>query len=368
MSENTPPYRLGPKPLPFQLAMASLASAGLAGGKSYDAQTLQAFFRGIQKYQGHDFHRPSMALDVLWQEGAASLYCAPDAGGGKAAVPVVLIPSMVNRSDILDLLPERSLLRWLAAQGLRACLFDWGEPMTDAGQESFDAALTQRLIPALEAIEGPVIVLGYCMGGLFATALAVHRPEKVKAAILLATPWDFHAGEVAYLKNRLVAMGPMASLHMAQHGSLPQGWMQAVFASLDPESTIDKFARFAAMENDAEEALFVAVEDWVNNGVDLPAAIAGTCLNNWYEGNEPARGAWVVAGKSVRAADVSCPVMLVAAKGDKITPPESALAFAAGRENVQTLVCETGHVGLLAGRKAVEAVWKPVADWCKAHQ
>ena len=50
--------RSGPKPLPFQLGMASLASAGLAGGEVFDAQTLQDFFRGIQKYQAYDFNVP----------------------------------------------------------------------------------------------------------------------------------------------------------------------------------------------------------------------------------------------------------------------------------------------------------------------
>lgn len=346
--------------------MASLASTGAAGGTVFDAATLQDFFKGIQKYQGHSFERPPHDLQTTWQGGQARLLSGKTASGGRGT-PVVLVPSMINKSDILDLLPDRSLLRWLSAHGFETHLYDWGIPVEDAGQADFDCAVKDRLAPALESLGRPAIVLGYCMGGLFASALATIRPDLVKAMILLAAPWNFHAGN-QYLKNRLSIMAPMAGPYMAQYGRLPESWMQAVFASLDPESTIRKFSGFAKMEDEAKEALFVAVEDWLNDGIDLPSGIGKLCLTPWYENNDPFEGRWQVCGKTVSASAITMPTLVIAAKGDRIVPKESALAFAQQADGAKSIVCNTGHIGLLAGSKAVEQVWKPIADWCAAHQ
>lgn len=358
--------RSGPKPLPFQLSMASLASAGLAGGTVFDAKTLQGFFRGIQKYQAHEFKRVPGKLEKVWGEGQASLYCVPGAPA-QHSIPVVLIPSMINKSDILDLLPEKSLLRWLAIQGFAVHLFDWGQPTEDEGQKDFDTAISERLLPALDSIAGPVILLGYCMGGLFTAAVSTIRPEKVRAQILLASPWNFH-DEKSYLRNRLTVMDPMAQTYMQQYSRLPESWMQAVFASLDPEGSIRKFSGFANMQDDGKERMFVAVEDWLNEGIDLPSGVARTCLTNWYQHNEPYNGAWTVLGQTIDAAQIEAPTLVIAAKGDRIVPPDSARGYAVQNPGAKTIVCETGHVGLLAGSKAEAQAWKPIADWCALHQ
>ena len=54
-----------------------MASAGLAGGTAFSDDTLQDFFKGIQKYQGHGFKRAMPELSAVWQAGAA-----PFLGGG----------------------------------------------------------------------------------------------------------------------------------------------------------------------------------------------------------------------------------------------------------------------------------------------
>ena len=41
---------------------------------------------------------------------------------------MLVVPSLINRAYILVLAPGRSALRWLAAQGLRPILMDWGAP------------------------------------------------------------------------------------------------------------------------------------------------------------------------------------------------------------------------------------------------
>ena len=52
--------------------------------------------------------------------------CSTTARPGGA--PLLAVPSLINRAYVLDLAPGRSLLRYLAAQGLRPLLVDWGAP------------------------------------------------------------------------------------------------------------------------------------------------------------------------------------------------------------------------------------------------
>jgi len=51
---------------------------------------------------------------------------------------VLVIPSLINRHYILDLLSERSFVRFLRAAGLRPLVIDWGEP----GEPSANSAST----------------------------------------------------------------------------------------------------------------------------------------------------------------------------------------------------------------------------------
>lgn len=360
--------RNGPKPLPFQLTMASMAAAGMAGGTVFEAATLQNFFAGIQKYQKHGFKRVMPPLPCVWEAGEARLFYAPAAPKATHNTPVFIIPSMVNKSDILDLLPGRSLLRWLSSQGFDTYLFDWGRPTQDSAQSSLDDATEKRLLVALESVGRPALLLGYCMGGLVAAAAAALRPGQVKGLVLLATPWNFH-DQLGALKARMALMKPMAIPYMTQYHQLPESWMQAVFATLDPEGSIRKFASFANMEEgDEREQIFIAVEDWLNEGVDLPANIALTCMEEWYESNKPFTGEWAVCATPVRAQDIKAPTFVVAAQADKIVPLESALAFAQQRTKCDKLVCQTGHVGLIAGKNVVEQVWKPMAQWFALQQ
>ena len=91
--------------------------------------------------------------------------------------------------------PVARCLRWLAGQGLRPLLLDWGTP--GPAEASFDLAAygTERLVPALlearRLAGGPVPVMGYCMGGTLAVGLAARRPDDVSALLTIGAPWDF---------------------------------------------------------------------------------------------------------------------------------------------------------------------------------
>lgn len=390
--------RLGPRPLPLLLAsegwmlMRALATAeSLRAGEGgvsllppgvrdqlhgtppeVFATALEtearrrygAFLEGVTAYRAAALPRTTPEPPVVWRSGNCRLLDYGEEAGGR---PVVVVPSLVNRAYILDLTARRSLMRSLAQRGFRPLLLDWGWP--DEEETRFDIAgyVAQRLEPALQAVveqggRAPV-VLGYCMGGLFAMAAACRRPALVAGFIGLAVPWDFRAEPSPAVEALLAARAGVEAM-VAGLGALPVDLVQAFFVALDPGAVARKYRVFAALPPDSPEAAdFTVLEDWLNDGVPLAGPVAMECLTRWYGANAPAAREWVVGGVRVDPARYTGPALIVVPARDRIVPPASALALAAAMAQAETLSVPLGHVGMVAGRRAAEAVYEPVADW-----
>ncbi len=133
---------------------------------------------------------------------------------------------------------------------------------------------------------------------------------------------------------------------------------------------MNKFQRFAAMDMSSDAARdFVLLEDWLNDGVPLPALVARDCLLGWYGENQPGRGTWKVARRRVRPRDIQAPSLVVIPANDRIVPPTSAagLVGSEGLANVTRLDLPLGHIGMMVGSRAIERCWRPVIDWLKAN-
>ncbi len=405
--DQIPPARLGPRPIGLHLmaattslmsSLAALPSARLGSLPWHPTLTraaaeltpqlaeaepdalaaalgveirgkLDALTAGIEAYRRHPYRRALPAPPVAWAEGGSRLldYRA-DARPGTPTV--LLVPSLVNRYYVLDLMEGNSLARWLAEAGFRPLVMDWGDP----GQTERDFDLTDyiagRLARALEAAAAaagrPVGLVGYCMGGNLTVALAGLRPDGVAALALLATPWDFHA-ELAEQARLFASSAATWEGLLTALGELPVDLLQAFFAMLDTNLALRKFAAFAAMDPDSEAARrFVALEDWLNDGVALAAPVARECLLGWYGENTPAQGLWRVAGEPVTPAELDLPVLLAIPESDRIVPPGSARALAAEIPAARVITPRAGHIGMVVGRRAEAGLWRPLADWLTA--
>ena len=324
-----------------------------------------AFLTGIETYRRHPYRRALPEPPVLWQEGTTRLldYGAP------ADPAVLVVPSLINRAYILDLSSETSLLRHLAASGLRPLLLDWGAPASLERGFGLTEYIAGRLDAAAGIVEdeaqGPFGLIGYCMGGLLALALAERRPRSVRALALLATPWSFHA-ERGGQAQLLGALAETLAIAFAPLGELPVDVLQALFTAVDPLVALRKFTRFAKLAPDSREARhFVAVEDWLNDGVPLTLPVARECLAGWYGADLPGRGLWHVAGRPVLPARVRQPALIVVPAQDRIVPPASAAALADALPGAERLTPALGHIGMIVGREAPRQVWQPLAAWLR---
>jgi polyhydroxyalkanoate synthase len=328
------------------------------------ARRTASYLAGLDAYRRHPYRRPAARRRVLWRAGTTRLV---DCGGAQAGPPVLVVPSLVNRWFILDLLPEASFLRHLAQGGVRPLVVDWGMPgPVERGFDLSDYVL--RLEKALAAVAEitpqPVAVLGYCMGGLLALALALRRPQ-IRCLALLATPWDFDAERPE--QARLLRLVTEQMSRFCPNG-LSVDLIQFLFFSLDPFLGQRKFIRFAGLDPAGAEARrFVAVEDWLNDGVPLPLAVARSCARSWYRDNEPGQGRWRVAGQRVRPQLLRSPALVVLPARDRIVPPGSAAPLATQLPAATVLRPPLGHIGMMAAARAPEMLWTPIAEWLRAR-
>jgi len=328
---------------------------------------LEQFVAGIRNYQHHARQPRPQDPPILWSSGSTRLLDYGVFSPSASAVPILVIPSLINRAYILDLAEDRSLMRTLADAGLRPLLIDWGWPKDEERQFGLDDYICGRLQGALNFTRSLSNVrpglLGYCMGGNLALALTQRNPDTVAALALLATPWDFHSdgGTSASL---LKLMTPALERMITDLGVLPVDMLHALFAGLDPSRTGRKFHDFAHTPPDSETATrFVALEDWVNDGVPLPANVARECLFDWYVKNAPHRGDWSVGGHAIDPAAIHLPTFAAIPTMDNIVPPSSAHALADALPNAHVISPSSGHIGMIVGAQAVEQLHLPLAKW-----
>lgn len=318
-----------------------------------DPARLAGALAGLRAYQAAARLAPPPRPPVVAAAGRARLL---DYGG--AGRPVVVVPSLINGARVLDLLPGRSLLRWLAGQGVRPLLVDWGQPSDEECGLSISGHVEALLLPLLRSMPDDFALAGYCLGGTMALAAAAIRPPAALA--LIASPWHFSAYPDA-ARDGLADLWRRARPAADAMGLLPLEVLQAAFWQLDPRRTIDKFVAFGAARRSPEATgLFVALEDWANDGPPLTLAAGEDLVERLFGADLTGRGAWRVAGRCIDTGSIACPVLDIVSSTDRIVPAASAAGIG------QPMTLAQGHVGMIVGSRAQAALWEPLARWLRA--
>lgn len=315
-----------PRPLPLFLQLVRIASQN-------DPQLGRAALQGLALYEQAERPEVRPERPVIAAAGAATLR---DCGGSGASV--VLVPSLINPPEILDLDEEVSLAAAVARMGRRALLLDWGEA---AERSSLDlgAHIEQLLVPLLAQLDEPPAVIGYCLGGTMAIAAANLAP--VERVATIAAPWKF-AGYPDDARAALARLWSAARPAAEQMRALPMEVLQGAFWSLDPERTVAKFARFARLGPRSDRARrFVTLEDWANEGEPLPYPAARELIEDLFGRDLPGSGKWRVTGRAIDDR-LGVPLLNVAAQHDRITP-------AASSPSGDSVQIGAGHVGMVVG-------------------
>ena len=315
--------------------------------RAANPEGMQTALAGLRKYQQAERPPARPVMTALAAVGGATLR---DYGG--TGPPVLFVPSLINPPNILDL-EGRSLLRWLAQRGRRVLLLDWGWP--DAARSGLSVAghVERIVVPLLREMGEPADLVGYCLGGTMAAAAAQLAPAR--SLVTLAAPWHFSAFSQE-ARSDLARLWSDSRGAAEALGVLPMEALQSAFWSLDPERTVAKFEAFAGLEGEAART-FVTLEDWANDGPPLAVAAARELFEDFFAADVPGAGGWTVGGERIDAERLAVPLLNIVSTSDRIVPAATAIASGERIELAQ------GHVGMVVGSSAREALWEPLAGW-----
>ena len=284
---------------------------------------------------------------------------------------VLLVYSLFKRPYVLDLLPERSIVRTLLARGFTVYLTDWQRPETKNSERGFDAYVNGDLacavnhVRAHEGIER-VPLVGCCFGGLLALLYAALHPENVARVATVAVPIEMQSPFAPTIVEYVVRM----------FGNVPGWWIRAWLNAGVPgpdhlsRYVADELQEPALIRTAAGARVARALQPWLDSDVPLTGQVFREAMCNAYWSRDLVKGRLRIGGRFAALENIRCPVLNVSGESDRLVPPVSsnALVDRLGRDVVTNLVFPATHLGLLLGASAHAELWPRIGAWLKAEE
>jgi len=306
--------------------------------------------------------------DIIYEENKLELHrYTPDEATHET--PIFVVYALVNRPYILDLQPDRSVIRRLLEAGFVVYLVDWGEPSrldSALDLEDYVCRYLDNCVDAVCADAGvaDVHLLGYCMGGSMSIMYTALNQTRVRTLALMATPVAFD-GDAGILERWAVHADVETAVET--FGNIPAELLAFQFSMMDPiDQYVGKYVRlYENIENEAFVANFSRMEQWIWDGVDVPGAAYREFVGDLYKENELARNEFALGGERIDLSTIETPVLQIVGEYDHIVPPESSKPFnrKVGSEDTTLIEFPAGHIGISVSSRAQRELWPEVADW-----
>jgi polyhydroxyalkanoate synthase len=309
------------------------------------------------------------AREVFRENKWRLLRYEPRPGGHAFATPVVLVPSLINRYYVLDLMPQKSFVEWLVLRGHDVYCIDWGTPEDEDRFVTFDDVADRYIGRALRVAcrtssSERAHVLGYCLGGTLALIHACVRPERVATLALLAAPVGFHDGGMLSTWSRTRSFDVAAIVDAM--GNVPWQLMQSAFHMLRPTMSAAKATTMLDRAWD-DEFLdgFFALETWGSDNVSFPGACYRRYIEELYRNDALVAGSFTLSGEPVRLEALERPLLTVTFESDAIVPwPSAAVVMdRVSSRDRHRLHLPGGHVGAVVSKKAAQGLWPAIAKF-----
>lgn len=288
--------------------------------------------------------------------------------------PILLVPSLINRHYVLDLLPGKSFTEHLVQQGFDVFCIDWGTPQDEDRYLSFDdiadtyVGRAIRVAASFGRRPGKAHVLGYCMGGTLAVAHAAAHPTRFASLLALAAPVRFH--DDGLLSRWVRSPGFDVDALVNGFGNVPWPLMQASFHMLRPTLSLWKAVKLVDRAwDDRFLDGFFATETWGNDNVSFPGECYRTYIRELYREDRLVRGEMALSGRRLRLEDIDCPLLAITFAHDHIVPHQSAsvLVDRVSSDDKEHLHLPGGHVGAVVSSAAKRELWPRMCAWWAAR-
>ncbi|GAB3030106.1 class III poly(R)-hydroxyalkanoic acid synthase subunit PhaC [Natronobiforma cellulositropha] len=312
---------------------------------------------------------------VVYEENKLRLLHYESQTESQHDVPILIVYALINRPYILDLQPDRSVVRTLLEEGFDVYLIDWGEPSALDRSLTLDDYVTRYIDNCVDVVcerssQESINVLGYCMGGTMSAMYAALFPEKVRNLGLMAAGLCFTGdGGVLELWGAEEFYDPERVTDT--FGNVPADFLDVGFALMDPiANNVTKYVRFYDnLEDEDFVENFARMERWLGDGIDVAGATYDQFIRDVYQGNKLVENELYLDGTHVDIENVEMPVLQIVAEYDHLIPPGASKPFndAIPSEDTTILEFATGHIGMSVSSRSHAELWPEVCDWFEAR-
>jgi polyhydroxyalkanoate synthase len=313
--------------------------------------------------------------DVVYEEESLKLLRYRNEKGIAFREPILICYALVNRPYILDLQPERSVVRQLLKRGFDVYLIDWGIP-TAADRtmrlSGYVCRLMKNVAEYVRKVTGSATfnLLGYCMGGTMSSMFTAVYPEMVHTLTLMAAPIDFRGDDSllhVWTQEKYFDVDRLIDVY----GNCPAPLLQGSFLLMKPvQNLIEKYTGFFEnVHDDKFVENFFAMEEWTRDNIPVAGETFREFVKCLYQRNQLVKGEFRLKDKPVKLERITCPLLLLAADFDHLVVPASTLGIEphVRSKEVKKMTIPAGHVGLAVSSKAHRQFWPEVANWLADH-
>ncbi len=309
--------------------------------------------------------------DVIHTEGRTRLLHYTPVVDSPLPVPLLCVPSLINRYYVMDLTPERSLVGFLVRQGIDVYMLDWGTANELDRYRPLDDYITGLLRHAVLAVQQHagrehISLLGYCMGALLAASYATLYPRDVVNLINLAGPFNYHDDGIYSIWTRDNWFD--VDLLVDTLGNIPPGLLNVTFNMVRPTNEFVQALNYWERTQDPDfMQRFAAMQLWLNDPTPFPGEAFRKYIKELYQQNRLMTGDFTIANRRIDLSQLRIPVLTIAAREDHIAPWRSVVVLdeLVGSADKTVIVLESGHIGMVIGSDARAQLWPRLSTWLR---
>ena len=249
------------------------------------------------------------------------------------ATPILFIPPWINKYYILDLTPEKSLVKWLLDQGFTVFMISWANPGPELFDKKFENYMLEGPLTAINVITSKlrcnsVHMAGYCIGGtLLSCTLAYMKRRYDKRAITgsyFTTLLDFsEPGELGVFIDEY-QLNLIEQLMNAK-GYLDGRLLNIAFHMLRPNDLIWPYFVNNYLLGQKPRAFDLFY--WNSDSTNLVSEMYNFYLRNMYLYNNLRKpGGITLDNVSIDLKEIFIPVFFISTEKDHIAPWQSTYA------------------------------------------